>query len=366
MNHKFSKLILLPIIFGILAGMLSGSIVYTYLFSYMNMGEIMLGAKWAKQVVSLPRLIDKETKRAIFSSLVTFYRVKPTIQSVADNIYLESDRLGYGFIITSDGWVMASDNILGRDFSRIAVVTNDGRTFSIKKIENDTRSGAVFVRLEATNLSPIAFGNPRDLTFGEDLYLFDNLGKTTKVSFRGLGYESQTTKTSLFMSSEKFEKFLFFEEEVDSDFGGAPLLNHRGEVVGIAKDIGTRETDRAISFNHAYASMQNLFKTGDVPKLFLGIQYIDLSHVISSESNLATRGALISTGAGGVGVLRYSPAWDAELKEGDIVLRVGLDELNEEYSLSERIVEYHAGDIVDFTILRDGEEKTVKVELGEL
>lgn len=366
MKYQLIKLSLLAIVFGILAGILSGSVVYTYLFSYMDMGEVMAGAKDGRQLVALPRLIDKETKKTVFNSLVTFYRTKPSSQSIIDNIYLESDKLGYGFIITSDGWVITDDSVLDRDFARVVVVVNDGRSFSIKNIEKDTKSGVIFVRLDASNLSPIAFGDSRDLILGEDLYLFGGSGMATKITFRGLGYNSAVSKASLFKSSEKFEKFLFFEHEINSDFAGAPLINHRGEVVGIVKDEGDQKTNSAIPFHHAYASMQNLFRNGRISKVFLGIQYLDLSYVFSSETNLATRGALVSTGGGKVGVLKYSPAGEAGIKEGDIILRIGADELNEEYSLSERIAEYQVGDVVDFVILRNGEEKIIKVQIGEL
>ncbi|NQU83194.1 MAG: PDZ domain-containing protein [Parcubacteria group bacterium] len=365
MKNKFLSIILLSVIMGTLAGVLSGSIVYNYLFSYMDMGGIMSGIKDSGRVVSSPRIINEETRRAVDSSLVTFYSKKSVGGTVADNIYLEGDKLGYGVIITSDGWVVTSSNVLG-DSTRVAVVTSDGKSYSITNTESDLKNNIVFVRLDATNLNPVAFGDSRDLSLGEDLYLFDDVGRVKKLSSRGLGYESLLYKSSLFLSSENLEKSLFFEEEVSSDFGGAPLINFRGEVVGIVKDEGTSKISEAIPFHHVRASMQNLFKGGKISKLFLGVQYIDLAHVVSSETNIETRGAIITTGGGGIGVLTYSPAWDAGLEEGDIIIKIGNDDLNEEYNLSERIAEYSSGDKIDFIVLRDGEEKILEVELGEL
>lgn len=365
MRHRLIKIIALPVILSVLAGILSGSIVFIYLFSYMNMGDILIGAKTSGKVVALPRTIDKETKKAVLNSLITFYKTKKQSALVADNIYLEGGQLGYGFIITSDGWVMTNGNILGWDYTQVSAVVGDGKVYSIKKIEKDPMSDAVFVRLEASNLTPIAFGDPHDLQLGEDLYLFDSEKRVKKVSFQGFGYDSSTSKVSLCKSSEKFEKNLFFEE-ISSTFGGAPLLNYRGEVVGVIKEGSGQITKNAISFSHAYLSMQNLFRNSRIARIFLGVQYIDLAHVRSVDANLPNRGALVSSGVSRVGVLKYSPAWNAGLKEGDIIIKVGSDELNGEYNLSERIAEYHSGDVVDFTILRDDKEQIIQIKLEEL
>lgn len=360
MKHHLIKVILLSIILGSLAGVFSGSLVYTYLFSYMDIGEAMIGAK-DNTIVPQNRLIDEETQKIILSSLVTFYRAKERSNSVINDIYLDSDRLGYGFAITSDGWVVTDENILTRDLSKIVAMVGDKDIFSIKKIERDDKNGKVFVRLDASNLNPIAFGDSHELIQGEPLYVIDNLGNTDKVFFNGLEYNPLTSRLGAINSSEELDKKLRFSGDIDETLRGAPLVNYRGEVVGIVTGDNNAEP-----FQHIFWSMQSLFRNGKVSKLFLGINYIDLAHTRTVNVELPKRGALVISNGNTEGVIKNSPAWYAGIEEGDIILSVGKDELNEDYSLSERISEYRTGDVVDFKILRNGEEIKIGVEFVEL
>lgn len=353
MKYQLLKITLICILIGILAGILSSSLIYSYFLSFADVG----GAFIDKQDNSLQikmRLMDEETKKSVLNSIVVFYKIKPVSKDSLKNIFFEKDRVGYGFVATSDGWAIADKIVSAFGIKQIVAVSNDGKIIEIEKIEKDLKNNLAFVRLDATGLKPISFGNPRDLMPGENLYLIDESQKVTKVYFNSIGYKPVISESSVINTSENFGKTLFFNEFVGSEFNGLPILNYRGDAVGIIRGEG-KNVLTGIPFDYAQKSLQSLFRYGKIRQPSLGLRYLDLSHIITADKNQKRRGALIlSTEDGKIG-----------LETEDLVLKINDDELNKEYNLSEILSDYQIGDVLDFNIFRDGKEQIIKVKVGE-
>jgi len=353
MKYQFLKISLICVLIGILSGILSSSLIYSYFLSFMGTGNILMEKQDNSIQVKLC-LMDTETKKNVLNSIVVFYKVKTLSNDPVKNVFLEKDRIGYGFVATSDGWVIADKIISTFVTKQIVAVLNDGKNLQIKKIEKDLQNDVVFIRLDATGLKPISFGSPRDLMPGENMYLVNESQKTTRIFFNGVGYGPAISETSLTNSSESFGKVLFFSESVDPDFNGLPILNYRGDVVGMVRGDG-KTISTAVPTNYIQASLQSLFKNSMMKQIFLGLEYLDLSHIVTADEGQGRKGALILS----------VKDEKSSLRVGDIVLKINDDELNKEYNLSEILSEYQAGDMLDFYILREEREQVIKVRLGE-
>lgn len=362
MKYQVLKLSLLATFFGTLAGLVGGIFIYNYFFTYTDADDVFSVIKSARSVAGYTKTMNDEAKRSVLKSLIVFYGAKDeNSEEAVDRFYLDNERLGYGFAITTDGWVMASGKFPSKNLGSVVAFNSDGEILKIKKAERDYKSDAVFIRLDAVSLSPIAFGEQKNLDVGENLYAVNNFNKVYKVNFFGVGYKSFETKNDLYKLSENFGKVLFFENNAAEDLTGMPLVNYRGEVVGVVNGA-----DTAVPFKYAVISMNNLFKNGTIKKMFFGAQYIDLSNgIFEKNAEFSGKGALVIGNKNNPGVIKFSPAWNAGIREGDVILKVGADELNKEYNLSERIAEYQIGDEVEFLILRNGKEEVLTVKLGQ-
>lgn len=336
-----------------LTGILSSSLVYSYFLSFMDIGGSFIG-KQDNTLQASMRLMDEETKKNVLSSIIIFYKVKSAGEDPVRNIFLEKDRVGYGFVATSDGWVVADKIISAYGIKQIAAVLGDGKVMDILKIEKDAKNNLVFARIDATGLKPVSFGNSRDLMPGENLYLIGGDQRTTKIYFDSIGYKPAVSESSAINSSEIFGKAMFFGEAVNSDFNGLPAVNYRGDVVGIVRGDGANIAT-AVPSEYVEKSLQSLFKYGKIKHAVLGLKYLDLSRIVSADETFGRRGVLILS----------ADEEKTSLETGDIVLKINNDELSKENNLSEIISDYQMGDELDFDILRSGKEQTIKIKMGE-
>ncbi len=300
------------------------------------------------------RSMDEETQKNVFNSVIVFYKVKSISSDPTQNVFLEKDRIGYGFVATSDGWVIADKIISAFGIKQIAAVIKGGKIATVIKIEKDLKNGLVFARLDASGLKPISFGDPRDLMPGENLYLFGGPQKITRIYFGGIGYEPAVSAQSVINSSESFGKVLFFGEAVNSDFNGLPIVNYRGDAVGVVAGDG-KTVATGIPFGYVQKSLQSLFKYSKIKQPFLGLKYLDLSHSASIDEKWEKNGAMILSAEDKA----------SGLMKGDVVLKINNEELNKEYNLSEILSEYKVGDELNFSVLRGGKEQVLKVRVGE-
>lgn len=332
---------------------MSSSLIYSYFLSFMDISGALV-EKQNSTLQSQARLIDEETKKSVLNSIVVFYKVKSASEDPIQNIFFEKDRIGYGFIATSDGWVVADKIVSAFGLKQIVAVLNDGKVVKITKTEKDLKNGLVFVRIDATGLAPISFGNPRDIMPGENLYLVNESQKTVKVYFSGIEYKPAVSETSVINSSESFGKVLFFGEAVSSDFNGLPIIDYRGDAVGVVRGDGQAVTT-GVLLDYVQKSLQTLFKYGKIKQVFLGLRYLDLAHISSAGETLGKHGALILSAEDKI----------SGLETDDVVLKINNDELSKEYNLSEILSDYQIGDELDFGILREGKGQIIKVKLEE-
>ena len=254
------------------------------------------------------------------------------------------------------------------------VFTNDGRKFPAKVLAIDPVEDLAVLKIEQENntLFPVLkLGNSDNLEIGQAVIAignalaeFRNTVSTGVIS--GLGRKITASGGSFV---ETLEDVIQTDAAINKGNSGGPLLNLKGEVIGIntAMAIDAQSIGFAIPINKAKKDIEQVKTIGKIVYPFLGIRYILINEKVKQEYGLSIDyGALIVDGGPGKpAVWPDSAAERGDLKEGDIVLEFNNEKITFENTLAKIIMKYNPGDEVVLKILRDEQEIIINVVLDE-
>lgn len=276
---------------------------------------------------------------------------------------------GSGFIINAEGQILTNAHVVG-GADRVLVTLRDGREFEGKVLGDDPVTDIAVVKIPASKLPTVALGNSDGLQVGEwAIAIGSPLGLDKTVT---VGVISATDRTSSQVGApDKRIGFIQTDAAINPGNSGGPLLNGRGEVIGINTAIigGAQGLGFAIPINRAQQIAQQLIATGKVEHPFLGIQMVTLSPEVKERIKNATDGRLIVAADRGVLVLRVatnSPADQAGIKPGDVIQKLDNQAITTTDKLQQTIEKRKVGDRLQIEFQRDGQVQQGEVELGAL
>ncbi|HAX79033.1 MAG TPA: serine protease [Cyanobacteria bacterium UBA11372] len=276
---------------------------------------------------------------------------------------------GSGFIINAGGQILTNAHVVG-GADRVLVTLRDGREFEGKVLGDDPVTDIAVVKIPASKLPTVAIGNSDGLQVGEwAIAIGSPLGLDKTVT---VGVISATDRTSSQVGApDKRIGFIQTDAAINPGNSGGPLLNGRGEVIGINTAIigGAQGLGFAIPINRAQQIAQQLIATGRVEHPFLGIQMLTLSPEVKERIKNATDGRLTLAADKGVLVLRVaanSPADRAGIKPGDVIQKLDNQDVTTTDKLQQTIEKRKVGDRLPIEYQRDGQVQQGEVELGAL
>jgi len=290
---------------------------------------------------------------------------------------------GTGFVVSEDGMILTNKHVVLDEEADYTVFTNDGKKFPAKVLARDPVQDLAIIKIEqeiTTNhngeseIKPFIvakLGDSSNLQIGQTVIAIGNsLGEfrnTVSVGvISGLGRTITASGGGLI---ETIEDVIQTDAAINQGNSGGPLLNLKGEVIGIntATVISAQNIGFAIPVNKAQKDIEQVKKIGKIVYPFLGIRYILINEEIQKENNLPVNyGAWIISGSEGeLAIFPGSPAEKIGLKENDIVLEFNNEKISLENSLAKIIMKYNPGDKVKLKILRGNKEKIVTVILDE-
>lgn len=290
---------------------------------------------------------------------------------------------GTGFVVSQDGLVLTNKHVVLDEEAEYTVLTNDGRKFSAKVLAKDPVQDLAVLKIEQekeTNNEgkvvlkpfPVAkLGDSNKLQIGQTVIAIGNaLGEfrnTVSVGvISGLG---RTITASGGSFIEILEDVIQTDAAINRGNSGGPLLNLKGEVIGIntAMALEAQSIGFAIPINKAKKDIEQIKTLGKIVYPFLGIRYVLITEKVKREDNLSVDyGVLIVKGrAGEPAVWPDSAAEKAGLKEGDIISEFNNEKITTENTLAKIIMKYNPGDRVVLKILRGKKELTLEAVLGE-
>jgi serine protease Do len=268
---------------------------------------------------------------------------------------------GSGFIISKDGFIMTNNHVVeGAD--TIKVTLSDDREFDAKVIGTDPQTDVALIKIEdPDNLPVLPLGDSANLEAGEWVIAIGNpfgLNQTVTV-----GVVSATGRSSVGIS--EYENFIQTDAAINPGNSGGPLINGRGEVVGINTALFSRTGGYmgigfAIPINMAKSIEEQLHKEGKVTRGWLGVVIQNIDKNLAESFDLKeVRGILVSE------VQKDSPASAAGLQRGDVIIRLDGVELQDVSDLRNRVALIQPGSKAMVEIIRSGREKKIQVTIGE-
>ncbi len=285
------------------------------------------------------------------------YRKKPAAAPLLESLYLDKDKLGSGFVLTTDGWIVTNKSALGGQSAKGLSVSVKGKIYDAQSLVFDTWTDAVFIKINAENLPVVVLGDSDSIKLGG--IVFGGASKNNFwVSFvSGAGaYPESVNKADLVLSSEKFGKRIKLQDKSLPVVNGGLAANSNGEIVGLI--VSESKGNFVLPINYFKNAVSDVLKNKKITRPYFGISYIDLNSALGAGLPNSGIGAYVrSVGAA-------SPAFKAGIKAGDIITGVDEEKFNEGKDLPEIFSGYKPGDKINIKVLRDGKETGVDVVLG--
>ncbi len=276
---------------------------------------------------------------------------------------------GSGFIISSDGIILTNAHVIsGAD--RVTVALKDGRSFQGKVLGQDEITDVAVVKIEATNLPTVPIGNSDGLRPGEWAIAIGNpLGLDNTVT---AGIISATGRSSGDVGvPDKRVGFIQTDAAINLGNSGGPLLNQRGQVIGMNTAIigGAQGLGFAIPINTAQKIANQLIANGKVDHLFLGIRMASLSPELRQEINSNPRVGFqvqADTGVLVFAVIPNSPAAKAGLRPGDVINKIDGQAVTKSDQVQQAVENSTIGQALQLELSRQGQNLTIAVQPGAL
>ena len=275
--------------------------------------------------------------------------------------------MGSGFIINNNGTILTNAHVVA-GAEKVTVTLKDGRTFEGRVMGRDSVTDVAVIKVDAQNLPVVRVGDSQALQPGETAIAIGNpLGLDNTVTE---GIISATGRSSGQVGiPDQRVNFIQTDAAINPGNSGGPLLNQRGEVIGINTAIiqGAQGLGFAIPINTAQRISDQLIASGKVEHPFLGIQMATLTPEVKQEINSNPNSGLSVSDDQGVLVIRVvpdSPADRAGLRAGDVISQIDGQAVKDADALQQVVESSQVGTNLQLALKRNGQEMNLAVKAG--
>lgn len=289
---------------------------------------------------------------------------------------------GSGFIISQDGYILTNDHVVG-DAEKIRVYLLDGRYFDAELVGTDPTTDVAVIKIAETGLPFLSLGDSGNLRVGEWVLAIGNPGfggnpedldyTVTAGIVSAKGRPLRLIQSELQQNQQEtglnpafaIEDYIQTDAVINRGNSGGPMVNLRGQVVGINSAIMTPTGyyagyGFAIPMDLAGRVMEDLIEYGRVRRAWLGVSIVGVAPEDQEYYNLPeVAGVLVQETTDG------SPAEDAGIQQGDIIYSVEGTTVYSPNGLQNRVAQQRPGERVQIRIYRDGSPRDITIRLGE-
>ncbi|MEK7316208.1 MAG: trypsin-like peptidase domain-containing protein [Candidatus Eisenbacteria bacterium] len=320
---------------------------------------VTLSVVQTRVVQTAPLALGDEFFQPFFHEMLPQYRYREQIPS-----------MGSGFIISSDGYVLTNEHVI-RGAEQIKAILSDGRSFAGKVIGAHPRYDLAIVKIEGKNLPVATLGTANDLMVGEWAiaignpfgFLLNDVQPTVTagvISATHRDIKSQTDDGGI------YKDMIQTDAAINPGNSGGPLLNGKGEVIGVNTFIfskgggGSIGIGFAIPIDAAKRVVDEILKYGKVRNVWIGVRTWELTPYVAERLSTADRNGLYVSV-----VERGSPADKAGMKVGDIIRKVNGTAIRDVQEAYRAIFGANVGDTITLTVDRDTKQITFRLLLEE-
>lgn len=277
---------------------------------------------------------------------------------------------GSGFIISSDGLIFTNKHVVFDTKASYTVFTNDGKKYDAKVLARDPVQDLAVLKINAKSLPTVELGDSDSIELGQTAIAIGNALAEFRntVSVGVISGLARTVTAAGPGTSETIQGVIQTDAAINPGNSGGPLLNLRGQVIGINTAIasGAQNIGFAIPINRAKRDIQSVKTSGEIQVPFLGVRYLIVTPEVAEKQKLPVLyGALLRGTRERPAVTPDSPAAKAGLRAEDIILEVNGKKINEENPLVSVINQFSVGQAVTLKISRGGKELTLQITLAK-
>ena len=357
-------------------------------FSRLTSGRFSLSGSHGS---GSPLELDETKAAPVYNSeeqnyISVYKRVLPSVVNITSTTLVfnffygavPSQGQGSGFILDKSGHILTNNHVIEGANRGIEVQLSDKRKFKAKVIGTDKVHDLALLQIDATNLQPVTLANSSDIAVGQEVLAIGNPFGLSGTMTRGIVSSIRSIRTS---DGSPIENAIQTDAAINPGNSGGPLLNSRGEVIGINTMIASNGAEQnsgigfAIPINTAKAVLSDLTRYGQVKRPSLGIVSFAIGPDLASQMDLAADS--------GVLIQRVIPGGAAEraglhggnqqaylgntpiMLGGDLIVAIDGQEVTSTQDISAIMDKHQSGDTVSVTIYRGRRQMTFKLLLGE-
>ena len=265
---------------------------------------------------------------------------------------------GSGFFISADGYILTNNHVV-RDAVKVKIFNIDKEEFTAKIIGTDPKTDLALLKINVKNVSYVDLGDSSAVEVGEWVLAIGNpFGQDSTVTSGIISAKGRQ------LGLAQYEDFLQTDAAINMGNSGGPLINMKGEAIGINSTILTPSAGNigigfAIPSNMAKKVVSDLKSKGKVVRGWFGIQITNVTESDAKDLDLPTAGALINR------VEENSPAQKAGLKRYDLIVAINGKAVKAAADLQMEIANSTPGDEIEVTIFRNRDKQTIKIKVSE-
>lgn len=284
---------------------------------------------------------------------------------------------GSGFVLTKEGLILTNNHVIG-NAQRVEAMLSDKHKYKAKVLARDPNHDLALIKIDAPNLTPVTLSDSRSLMVGQRVYAIGNPFGLNGTMTRGIISAIRSIRGP---NGNPIEDAIQTDAAVNPGNSGGPLLNSRGEVIGITTMIASNGADQssgigfAIPINTARAILDDYAKYGYIRRPTLDIVTLPIGPDIAEQIGLPSDygiliervlpgGAADKAGLHG-GTQRVYQGNTPVMLGGDLIVAMDGDEITSPQDLSAAMNSHRAGDVVTVTVFRGRKKMDVKVTLGD-
>ena len=268
---------------------------------------------------------------------------------------------GSGVIISSDGYIVTNNHVI-KDSDEIRVTLSDKREFEAKLIGTDPSTDLALIKIEASDLPAIGFGNSDSLQIGEWVLAVGNPFNLASTVTAGI-VSAKGRSIDILEGQDRIESFIQTDAAVNPGNSGGALVNTKGELIGINTAIITRSGryegySFAVPANLASKVVKDLRDYGVVQRGLMGVYIDEVDSRRARELGLTEVAGIYITR-----VTRGGGADDAGLQKGDVIISINGVRTETLPEMQEQVGRYRPGNAIVVEYIREGEREKTSVIL---
>lgn len=328
-----------------------------------NMDFVSAAQKGVPAVVYIESTVKMEGERSYNSIWDYFYGQSQPAE-------MEGEVSGSGVIVSADGYIVTNNHVVD-GAGTINITLNNKKKYVAKIIGKDPETDLALLKIDATNLPYLEYGNSDDLQVGQWVLAVGNPYNLTSTVTAGI-VSAKGRNIDILPREEASRKLYPIESYIQTDAAvnpgnsGGALLNTSGQLIGINAAIASTTGSYtgysfAIPVNLVKKVVADMLQYGNVQRAFIGVGIKDVDEEIAKSAGLSSiNGAYVDS------IMPGGAAKAAGIRPGDIILKVGEQDVNDVTGLEELIGRYRPGDVVNITVMRNDNQIVVPVTLRNL